>query len=937
MQKKSPHFVRARTILLASLVAAGSLAGCGNTNLSDIEHIARAKDFQDKGDLTASVIELKGALKKNPDNAEARWLLGQIYIDLENGAAAEKELKRARELGVDQDSVLVPLGRALLQQNKAKQVLDEIQIPNNAPTTLRIGALTIRGEAHLDLQKTEAAQADLSAALEACGTSKCIDTLLALSSLELSSRNDAVKAREWLMKAIAQDPKNGKAWLRMGDLEQALNRLQEALDSYTKALQANPLDLRALTERAHMNLQLGKVKASKADLEKLRKLSPKYPAVQYLDGRHALLRKETAQAQALLEAFLKVNPSHPSATYYLAIAHAAQGHLQQANDLLAQLLDAYPGSTQTRTLLANVQAQRGAFNDAIKTLEPLAKQIPIDITVIKQLGRFYLRKGDLQTGVSYLQQAVAAQPDSAATRLDLGQVLEAQGKTDLALAQFDAALQIKPDLIEAEILRIFAHLSKQQFDAALQAVATFKTRHPKNPAPDALAASAYVGKKDYAKARQALEQSLALDSKYFPARIALARLALTQNDPATARRHYQDILKQDPAHLDSLLALATLEVRAGKPKESVAWLEKARQKHPKALAPALLLINAHLQNNEPLKALALARDARSEHPTDPGALQALARSQLATGETSSALASFRTLAGQLPKSAQIHHLLGMAYLQAQDAKAASTSFNKALKLDPTMLPAAVALSSLELQNGRTQEALRIARQIQQQQPTIPVGYELEGNAHGRAGAYANAVKAYAVAYEHGKSSRLAVQLARAQHQAGSASGAYQTLTHWLTTHPDDMIAHAALGSIYQVNGKLQEAAEQYQKIVVRQPNNAITLNDLGWIYYLQGDTRALEYAEKAYKAAPEQPAVLDTLGWILLQKGEVKRGLSFLQKAVDKTSGIPIVQYHYAVALDKAGRSPEARKTLETLLAKQEHFAEVQEARKLLKKLQSID
>ena len=95
MKKNTPFSIRARTLLLASLIAAGGLAGCGKTNFTDIEHIARAKDFQGKGDLTASVIELKGALKKNPGNAEARWLLRQIYVDLENGAAAEKELERA--------------------------------------------------------------------------------------------------------------------------------------------------------------------------------------------------------------------------------------------------------------------------------------------------------------------------------------------------------------------------------------------------------------------------------------------------------------------------------------------------------------------------------------------------------------------------------------------------------------------------------------------------------------------------------------------------------------------------------------------------------------------------------------------------------------------------------------------------------------------------
>lgn len=935
MKKNLPHFIRTRIILLASLIAAGSLASCGKTNFTDIEHIARAKDFQDQGDIAASVIELKGALKKNPDNAEARWLLGQIYVDLESGAAGEKELKRARELGVDPNSVLVPLGHALLQQNKAKQVLDEIQVTNTTLPDTRIGVLTVRGEANIALKQTEAAQTDLSAALAACGTGKCIDTLLALSRLELASRSDAVKAREWIVKAIAQDPQSGKAWLYMGDLEQALNHPQEALDAYTRSVQANGLDLRALAERAHANLQLGKVDASKADLEKLRKLSSKYVAIPYLEGRHALIRKESAQAQAHLEAFMKASPT-PSAAYYLAIAHLAQGHLQQANDLLTQLLTAHPGSSQTRILLANVQIQRGAIDDAIKTLEPMAKQSPIDIAVIKQLGGLFLRKGDLQTGVSYLQQALAAEPNSTATRLELGQILQAQGKTDLALAQFDAALQIKPDLIEAEVLRILTYLQEQKPDAALQAIAGFKSRHPKSPVPDTLAAKAYVGKKDFAQARQSLEQALALDNKYVPARLDLAQLALLQNDTLTARRHYQDILKQDSVHMGSMLALAGMDTRLGKRKEALDWLEKATQKHPKAIPPAVLLINAYLQENNTLKALALARKIYTDHTEHPDVLQALGEAQLAAGETNNALISFRKLTEKLPKSARAHHLLGMAHVKAKDTKSASASFNKAFKLDPAMLAAAAALSSLELENGRSEEAMRIAQHLQQLQSTHPLGYELEGDVHMRAGAYSNARKAYAVAHERGENGGLVIKLASARKHEGDAVGVYQTLTQWLTAHPEDTQVRTVLARTYQSDGKRKEAIEQYQKVLEKQPKNVVALNNLAGIYYEQDDPRALEFAEKAYDLAPNQPAITDTLGWMLIQQGQLNRGLELLQSAVTQTRATaPDIRYHLAVALDKAGRSREARQELEQLLQSNSDFSEATAARTLLNRLKS--
>ena len=71
------------------------LSACG-TELSDQEYVSRAKDALDKGELRSASIYLKNALAQNPNNAEARWLLGKAHLDIGDGGSAEKELLRAR-------------------------------------------------------------------------------------------------------------------------------------------------------------------------------------------------------------------------------------------------------------------------------------------------------------------------------------------------------------------------------------------------------------------------------------------------------------------------------------------------------------------------------------------------------------------------------------------------------------------------------------------------------------------------------------------------------------------------------------------------------------------------------------------------------------------------------------------------------------------------
>ena len=79
-----------RAAVLACLLGAGlatGLVGCGDRT-TDLEYLQRAREYQAKQDWSASVIELKNALRKNPDNRDARLLLGQIYVTTGNGAPA---------------------------------------------------------------------------------------------------------------------------------------------------------------------------------------------------------------------------------------------------------------------------------------------------------------------------------------------------------------------------------------------------------------------------------------------------------------------------------------------------------------------------------------------------------------------------------------------------------------------------------------------------------------------------------------------------------------------------------------------------------------------------------------------------------------------------------------------------------------------------------
>ena len=136
------------------------------------------------------------------------------------------------------------------------------------------------------------------------------------------------------------------------------------------------------------------------------------------------------------------------------------------------------------------------------------------------------------------------------------------------------------------------------------------------------------------------------------------------------------------------------------------------------------------------------------------------------------------------------------------------------------------------------------------------------------------------------------------------------------------------------SGRNDEAITEHEKLLAEQPNDPLLLNDLAWLYLTVGDKRALPTAQEAHRLAPDLATVDDTLGWVLVQQGDAEGGLKFLEQATTPPSvATPGMKYRLAVAFDRLGRQPEARKVLDEALASGTSFAEAKDAQALRAKL----
>lgn len=898
---------------------------------SSEDYLKEAQDYAKKGDINAAIIQLKNALQKDPKNIKARFFLGKNYLTRGDGANAEKEFSRAQRLGMARQQMVVPLGRAMLLQGRADDVLKQIKIKKDFPTDVQADVYVLQANAYMMLKQNKAAGETFLKAIKLAPES--LNALAGQARLAIISQ-DLKQAKSLVDKLVEIHSESDSAWAVHGEVGRLTGDMQSAQRSFDKAISLQAYNLPALLGSAGVKLALGDTEGAAQRIEAIQRISPNHPLANYLNATLLYSKKDILGAEASLQKVLKIAPNHLPSQQLMGAIDFSKGRYEQADQALSRVVQAYPTNVAAVKLLAATRLKLKQPAEAIKMLEKVLATTPGDAQLLALLGTSHMQNKQIAKGTEYLEKAVAAAPDTAGIRTQLALGRLASGKTSQAVKELEAAVDLGQNVFQADVLLVMVHLREKAFGKALKQAQVFAKKIPNNPLPYNLTGAAYIGLGKADLAREKFELALAKDSLFFPAIMNLARLDEGENKTANARKRYESILKQRENHLGALLSLARIADAEGKGEEAVRFLEKAWESNEGAIQPGLALVRYYNGKQQSLRAVSIARDLNVKHPNNPVILNALGMSQIGAKDYHGAQGTFESLVKLLPKSPQAHLALGQVNKQLDDTNAAKMNLKKSLSLREDFLPAQLFLAQLELQAKRPKVALSIAQKIQQQRPTGAAGFRLQGDVLMAQGKYSSAVRPYQQAYDKSQVAPLAIAIYQARKKA-NIKKPYASLEAWLEKHADDQRVRSILAGSYQENGMLDKAVEQYRQVVTNRPKDVAALNNLAWSSHMLGNADAVDYAQRAYDLASDNPAVIDTLGWLLVETGKTNRGLVLLQQAVVQAPHIAEIRYHLGVGLHKASRKAEAKSELKRVLEMSPDFSEADAARALLAELKN--
>ena len=130
----------------------------------------------------------------------------------------------------------------------------------------------------------------------------------------------------------------------------------------------------------------------------------------------------------------------------------------------------------------------------------------------------------------------------------------------------------------------------------------------------------------------------------------------------------------------------------------------------------------------------------------------------------------------------------------------------------------------------------------------------------------------------------------------------------LLRYPGDESLLYSRSFLYEEMGRVDDAIEELQALLKRNPDDPVALNALG--YTLADRTTRYEEAEryvsKALKQSPNSPAIVDSMGWVQFRLGNYEKAVEYLKKAwlLDRD---PEIAAHLGEVYWVQGRQDDAR------------------------------
>ncbi len=757
-----------------------------------------------------------------------------------------------------------------------------------------------------------------------------------------------------LRSALALDPQDAELSFRIARALALEGEIGGAIFYYQEARRLDPDRVDAILGEATLTLPFEAPRAAELVQEAL-EMNPSNPHAYMLEAKIELTRNDLERALQASQRAVELLPEDPEVHYTLGFVHLAQLEEQRQKG----------DSLEPRRL----ESALAAFERSAELHQEKDRWRPL-VTRARVLALWPGREEEAEGAFRSAVRAAKANPNPAATIAAAQAVIAyARSAQDRELRRWALEEIVTADDSRIEAWVELAALSVDRDESGKEVFVRLLAQRPRDARAHVAYAEFLVRNGDAQEAVTQLERSIGDGADPPVILSALLELQYQLGRSQDASKTVDRLRAEHPDHPSSLLAAARRDIAEGRAEAAADVLREAVVARESFRAEELLAL-AEFQLGNLESARSAIDHAVELTPAFSPRVQAL-RARILIAEASWNEAE-RTLVGLARRAGQLNRrerlMLARCYYETGRHDAGRHLLRELLKPPNLFIPAVLEFAAHE-QARHPEETRQFLEQAHRMAPSSPALLQrltqldvsrgeptlalerldqaiasgadqplvLLSRARVLAGlgrmeeAERDALRAFEMAPALPSAAALLAGIYGAR---GEVAGAVATLERANAEGTLATPSRMLLARLYAETGDEAKALALYESVVASGENLPSARNDLAFLLAREGTDldRALELAQQAYQALPQDPAVLDTLGYVFLRRNLPEIAASHFRKAIDlaEEQGTPSAAHYYhlglALRLDRQNRS--AAEAFDRCLALDPNFAEADDARR---------
>lgn len=213
-------------------------------------------------------------------------------------------------------------------------------------------------------------------------------------AMDYTLKDSLVQAEQLFRQALKMEPGNARNALlfsNLGTVQKRMGKTDEAIESYTMALNITPYSTAMLLNRASLYLDKGLTDKAYLDYCNVIDLLPENQEARMFRAYIYMQRRQYTEARIDYNAVLAKDVRNLTARLGLVMLDQKEGKLTQALSSMNRLVDDYPKDVSLLKMRANLEVEMNQPQAALLDLEEALKLDANDREAYVQMGDLYLQ------------------------------------------------------------------------------------------------------------------------------------------------------------------------------------------------------------------------------------------------------------------------------------------------------------------------------------------------------------------------------------------------------------------------------------------------------------------------------------------------------------------------------------------------------------------